>query len=130
MKCEQLDVWKKSAALSAEIYRYFRQCQDFGFKDQVTRSGLSIPSNIAEGIERNSDKESYRFLDIAQASAAELKTQIYIGMKIEYIDLHQGKNWIGEIEDIAKMIGGLKRRVLSNDKRQTTYDLPPEVAHA
>ncbi len=130
MKCEQLDVWKKSAALSAEIYRYFRQCQDFGFKDQVTRSGLSIPSNIAEGIERNSDKESYRFLDIAQASAAELKTQIYIGMKIEYIDFHQGKNWIGEIEDIAKMIGGLKRRVLSNDKRQTTYDLPPEVAHA
>ena len=130
MKCEQLDVWKKSAALSAEIYRYFRRCQDFGFKDQITRSGLSIPSNIAEGIERNSDKESYRFLDIAQASAAELKTQIYIGMKIEYIDLHQGKNWIGEIEDIAKMIGGLKRRVLSNDKRQTTNDLPPEVAHA
>ena len=131
MKCEKLDVWKKSAALSADIYKYFRQCNDYGFKDQITRAGLSVPSNIAEGIERNSDRESYRFLDIAQASAAELKTQVYIGMKIDYIEGEQGKKWIGEIEDIARMIGGLKRRVLSNDKRQTTNDLtPPEVANA
>ena len=124
MKCEKLDVWKKSAALSAEIYLYFRDLKDYGFKDQITRSGLSVPSNIAEGLERNSDKESYRFLDIAQASAAELKTQIYIGMKIDYIDRAKGKEWIDELEDIGKMLGGLKRKFLSNDKRQTTNDTP------
>ena len=122
MKCEKLDVWKKSAALSAEIYFYFRDFKDYGFKDQITRSGLSIPSNIAEGVERVSDKESYRFLDIAQGSAAELKTQIYIGMKIEYIEKEQGFRWIDELEDIGKMLVGLKKRYLSNDKRQMTDD--------
>ncbi|WP_457597572.1 four helix bundle protein [Hydrogenimonas sp.] len=130
MKCEKLDVWKKSAALSADIYRYFRSCPDFGFKDQITRSGLSIPSNIAEGTERQSDRESARFLDIAMGSAAELKTQVYIGMKIEYIGKEMGKKWIEEIETIAKMVGGLKRKI-SNDKRQTTNDKrQPEVADA
>jgi len=109
MKCENLEVWKRSASLSAEIYRFFAKCNDFGFKDQVTRSGLPIPSNIAEGMERDSDKESWRFLDIAQASSAELKTPIYIGMKIEYIDREQGRLWIGEVSEINKMIGGLKR---------------------
>ena len=129
MKCEKLDVWKKSAALSAEIYLYFRDFKDYGFKDQITRSGLSIPSNIAEGIERVSDKESYRFLDIAQGSAAELKTQIYIGMKIDYIEKDQGFRWIDELENIGKMIVGLKKRYLSNDKRQTTND-ESEASHA
>jgi len=129
MKCEKLDVWKKSAALSAEIYLYFRNANDYGFKDQITRSGLSIPSNIAEGVERVSDKESYRFLDIAQGSAAELKTQIFIGMKIDYIEKDQGFRWIAELEDIGKMIVGLKKRYLSSDKRQTTND-ESEATHA
>ena len=109
MLCEQLDVWKRSSALSAEIYLYFRDFNDFGFKDQITRSGLSIPSNIAEGVERTSGKETVRFLNIAQGSCAELKTQIYIGMKIIYIDRETGKKWIRELEEIHKMIGGLKK---------------------
>jgi len=124
MKCETLDVWKFSCSLSSEIYLAMRECKDYGFRDQITRSGLSIPSNIAEGIERESDKESWRFLDIAQASSAELKTQIYIGMKIDYIDRETGNKWIDELENIAKMIGGLKRHYLSdkstNVKRQTS----------
>jgi len=85
MKCKNLDVWKRACAISAEIYIHFRSSQDYGFKDQVTRSGLSVASNIAEGIERYSDKETIRFLDIARASAAELQTQIY---------LHRNKNRI------------------------------------
>jgi four helix bundle protein len=47
MKCEKLDVWKISARLSADVYKAFTTCNDFGFKDQITRSCLSIPSNIA-----------------------------------------------------------------------------------
>jgi four helix bundle protein len=49
MKCKGLDVWKRSCRLSVEVYKNFRDCTDFGFKDQVTRSSLSIASNIAEG---------------------------------------------------------------------------------
>ncbi|WP_456458501.1 four helix bundle protein [Nitratifractor sp.] len=109
MLCEKLDVWKRSAVLSSELYIYFRDFKDYGFKDQITRAGLSIPSNIAEGVERATDKETIRFLNIAQGSCAELKTQIYIGMKIDYIDRETGRKWISELEEIHKMIGGLKK---------------------
>ncbi len=107
MKCEKLDVWKKSAALSADIYLHLANLKDYGFKDQLTRSGLSIPSNIAEGIERISDQEKIRFLDISRASLAEATTQIYIGMKIEYIEKSKGKEWIDKLESIGKMLSAL-----------------------
>ena len=110
MKCETLDVWKMACALSSDVYVTMRECRDYGFKDQITRSSLSIASNIAEGVERDSDKESWRFLDIAQASAAELKTQVYIGMKIDDLNHAIGKEWIQKIDRIHMMIKSLKRR--------------------
>jgi four helix bundle protein len=88
-----------------------KSCNDFGFKDQITRSGLSIPSNIAEGIERKSARDQKRFLDIAQASAAELKTQVYIGMKIAYIEKEWGKRIVMEIEEIRRMIKALSETI-------------------
>ena len=78
MKCENLDVWKKSCKLTVEIYRYFKDSKDFGFRDQIRRSSLSIPSNIAEGMEKNYKKEKIRFFEISKDSIAELITQIYI----------------------------------------------------
>ncbi len=107
MKCKNLDVWKKSAALSSKIYSELVNLKDYSFKDQLTRSGLSVPSNIAEGLERVSDKEKIRFLDIARGSLAEAQTQIYIGMKINYIDTNIGNKWIKEFEEIGKMLTGL-----------------------
>ena len=107
MKCLNLEVWKKSAKLSSEIYIYFKNFKDFGFKDQITRAGLSIASNIAEGIERISDKDTVRFLDFARGSVAELQTQIYIGMKIEYVEGEQGKKWIKDLEEIGKMLSSM-----------------------
>ena len=62
MRFEELEVWKRSAKLSAEIYKELRNLKDFGFRDQITRSGLSISSNIAEGFERDSDKHFINFL--------------------------------------------------------------------
>jgi len=58
---EDLEVWKRSACLSAEIYKALAELKDFGFRDQITRSGLSVPSNIAEGYERESNKEIANF---------------------------------------------------------------------
>ena len=86
MRCEKLDVWKRSSRLSVEIFRHFNSSKDFGFKDQITRSSLSVPSNIAEGMEKESIKEQLRFLEIAKGSSAELITQIYIGIEITYIE--------------------------------------------
>jgi four helix bundle protein len=107
MKFEDLEVWKRAAALSAEIYLALAKLKDFGFKDQITRSSLSIPSNIAEGIERGSDKEVIRFCVIARGSCGELRTQVYIGMKIGYIKSEQGKPWIQETIEISAMLSGL-----------------------
>ena len=62
MKFEDMDVWKRSSRLSVSIYRELVDLRDHSFKDQITRSGLSIPSNIAEGIGRSTDKDKRNFL--------------------------------------------------------------------
>ena len=109
MKCEKLEVWKKSARLSANVYKSFKGCKDFGFKDQITRASLSIPSNIAEGMEKESIREQLRFLDIAKGSAAELITQIYIGIEVRYIEKSIGIKWVKELDEILKMLSGLEK---------------------
>ena len=107
MKCESLDVWKRSCRLCIEIYKYFQKNKDYGFKDQITRSGLSIASNIAEGMEKDSNKDKIRFLNIVEGSIAELITQIYIGIEIGYIDKTSGFKWKNELDEISKMIKSL-----------------------
>src|SRR6056297_2676317 len=72
---EDLEAWKRSARLSADLYKYFRSTKDYGFRDQITRSGLSIPSNIAEGYERDTAKDRSKFLTYAKGSCGELRTQ-------------------------------------------------------
>jgi four helix bundle protein len=108
---EELDVWKRSARLSANLYKELAELKDFGYRDQVTRAGLSVPSNIAEGYERNSDKELANFLNYAKGSAGELRTQIYIGIEIGYLKKETGKEWINECEEISKMLHGLIQTV-------------------
>ncbi|MFQ5456290.1 MAG: four helix bundle protein [Nitrospirota bacterium] len=107
MRFEDLDVWKKSARLSADIYKELVSLKDFGFKDQITRSGLSISSNIAEGIERGSEKDCIKFLQYAKGSCGELRTQIYIGIDIGYIREETGNQWIKDTRAISAMLVGL-----------------------
>lgn len=116
MRCEKLDVWKRSARLSVEVYKAFANCKDFGFKDQITRSSLSVPSNIAESMEKDSKKEQSRFLEIAKGSSAELITQIYIAIEISYIEKQIGLSWKKEIEEILKMLVGLQQKINSESE--------------
>lgn len=114
MNFKDLDVWKRSVRLSADIYKSTVGCRDYGFRDQLTRSGLSIPSNIAEGTARLSDKESIRFLSVARGSAAELETQILIGMDVGYVSRDEGKQWLADLSDIQAMLAGLVKRYRRN----------------
>lgn len=107
MRYEDLEVWKRSTQLSVLLYRNLSDLKDWGFRDQVTRSGLSIPSNIAEGYERDSTAEVIRFLKIAKGSAGELATQIYIGSQVGYISEQNGSAWSAEAKEISRMLGGL-----------------------
>ena len=114
---EDLVVWKKSARLSSQLYKELRELRDYGFKDQITRAGLSIPSNIAEGYERKSKKEFLNFLSYSKGSCGELRTQIYIGIDIGYINMETGKAWIEEARQISMMLSSLmkkKREHISN----------------
>jgi len=111
MDFEKLDVWKKSARLSAELYKTFADSRDFGFKDQITRSGLSVPSNIAEGMERGSEKDKARFLWIAKGSCAELRTQLYIAIEIGYLPAEMGKQFLSNTMDISRMLTGLIKQM-------------------
>ncbi|AZE46672.1 S23 ribosomal protein [Pseudomonas chlororaphis] len=111
MDFEKLVVWQRRRCLAVGIYRELAGCGDFGFKDQITRSALSVPSNIAEGMERHSVKEKVRFLWIAKASCGELRTQILIGRDIAYIADPLAENWITETRELSKMLCGLINKI-------------------
>jgi len=117
IKFEDLDVWKKSARLSADIYKQMKSLRDHGFSDQLTRSGLSIPGNIAEGYERDSQKETLVFFAYAKGSCVELRTQIYIGIDIGCIDKETGRQWIRETKEISAMLIALMKHRRSRIKR-------------
>lgn len=109
MRFEDLDVWKRAARLSAGIYQGLDRSREFAFRDQVTRSGLSIASNIAEGYERASDRDRIKFLNYAKGSCGELRTQIYIGMEAGLIGQETGKAWVAETRALSKMLYGLMK---------------------
>jgi len=104
---ENLEVWKKSVDLSVRIYEVMRDCRDYGFKDQVCRASVSVPSNIAEGLERHSKKETVHFLHISKGSCAEVRTQLLIGSRIGYIKEADFEILKDDAESISRMLHGL-----------------------
>ncbi len=104
---EDLDVWQKSIFLVQDIYLQFKDCKDYGFKDQIQRASVSIPSNIAEGFERNSDKDAARFFSIAKGSAGELRTQIYLASLLNYIEHETKIEFVERVTLISKQLSGL-----------------------
>jgi len=116
---EDLDVWKKSMAVCVEIYKLFGKCRDYGFKDQICRSAVSIPSNISEGFDRQTNKEFIQFLYIAKGSCAELRTQIYLAIEIGYVKKEQGIDLLDKAKEIGAMLNGLikTRKKWQTDRR-------------
>ena len=107
MRYENLEVWKRSRKLTIDIYRMTNSIKDYGFRDQITRCCLSVPSNIAEGFEKGYRKEKIRFLTISKGSIGEFKTQLDIGIEIGYIPSKKGICLLNEAEEISKMLGKL-----------------------
>ncbi len=82
-----------------------------GFKDQITRAALSVPSNIAEGMERRTAKEKVRYLCIAKTSCGELCTQIIIGGEVGYLPKPLSNEWITETRELSRMLSGLINKI-------------------
>lgn len=108
-KYQRLVVWQKSMDLVSDIYQTTEAIPDierFGLTAQMRRAAVSIPSNIAEGAGRNSDKDFVRFLNIAGGSLQELETQLLLAAKLNYLDDIQ--QHLEQIEHIFAMLSKLK----------------------
>lgn len=108
---ENLEVWQKACRLAVRLYVVLGECKDYGLKNQMTKAGVSVASNIAEGAERGSAAEFIRFLHIAKGSAAELRTQIYIAGRIEILSDQLQKELVSELKSISSMIHALIRSI-------------------
>ena len=107
-----LVVWQKGKRLATDVYRLTKAetiKHDFSLIDQLRRSAVSVPSNIAEGDERKSDKDSVRFFHIAKGSLAELATQLEITHEVGYFTAAQIEPLIGQCVELGKMLGALIR---------------------
>jgi four helix bundle protein len=111
---EDLTVWKKSMALSREVYRLtgdgsFRR--DWGLRDQMRRTAISIPSNIAEGFERCSAQELRYLLNVAKGSAGELRTQLMIARDLGYLRDIEGDVLVRSCEEVSRMLARYRKKV-------------------
>ena len=113
---KELKVWQQAMNLVKEIYTYskkFPSDEKYCLTQQIQRAAISIPSNIAEGSGRNSDKEFIRFLDIAYGSSFELETQIILSFELKYITEEDFNKFKILISDVQKMIYGLTNTLQS-----------------
>lgn len=109
---KDLIVWQKSMRLVKEVYRVVKLLPKeelYSLSDQIRRSAISIPSNIAEGQARNSMKEFIQFLAIAKGSKAELETQLLLCVEINYLKNSDIDKAINLIQEIGKMIYALQK---------------------
>ena len=107
---KSLKVWQEAKQLAVDIYRLCKTTElakDFGLRDQITRAAISIPSNIAEGDERDTNKDSVSFFYIAKGSLAELQTQLEIAAEIGIISVAQQQALEQHCAKIGKMLGAL-----------------------
>jgi four helix bundle protein len=103
---KDLNVWKKSMQFVLEIYSltsHFPKEEIYGLTSQIRRAAVSIPSNIAEGAARQTQKEFCQFLYVSMGSLAELETQLIIAQNLKYIETFDNQS----IDEIRKMLNGL-----------------------
>ncbi|MGN6642250.1 MAG: four helix bundle protein [Verrucomicrobiota bacterium] len=106
-----MEVWKHACRLAVEVSRTLAKSRQYFIRDQMQRAALSIPSNIAEGSERDSKLDYIRFLRIAKGSAAELRTQCYIAAKLDILNKSEASRFTIECKEIASMLQGLIRAI-------------------
>lgn len=106
-KFEEIIAWQKAGALTIEIYKIFKNCNDFGFLNQIRRAVISIMNNISEGYERNTNKEFKNFLYIAKGSSAEVRSMLYVALRLNYITNNEFNKLHDMISEISKLLSGL-----------------------
>jgi four helix bundle protein len=118
-----LTVWKKSIALAKAVYQQtskFPSDERFGLVNQMRRCSVSIPSNIAEGFGRGSDKELIQFMYVSLGSSNELDTQLTLSLELSFLSQDNYKFLTGLNDEVSKMLSSLiyrrKNGLDSNNK--------------
>lgn len=107
---EEIGAWQEARELTNQVYAVSNKgpfSKDFGLRDQIRRSSVSVMSNIAEGFDRGGTAEFIHFLSISKGSAAEVKSQLYIALDQTYIDAEVFKHLSTLADEIGRMIAGL-----------------------
>ena len=102
-----LEVWREAKNLAVEIYRATTNLSDYGLRDQLRRAAVSVPSNIAEGDERDTDKDSLRFFFMAKGSLAEVRTQLEIAAEVGLLSPVVATPLQARATVLAKRLGAL-----------------------
>ena len=103
---EEVIAWKKGKELTISIYSLFRDCKDFSFKNQIERASVSIMNNIAEGFERQTNKELKNFLYIAKGSCGEVRSMLCLAREFKYLD-NRNFNQLENLSiEISKILAG------------------------
>ena len=122
---EDLEVWKRSARLAVDTCVALDSSNEYALRNQMERSSVSIPSNIAEGSERDSTADFTRFLRIAKGSCAELRTQLYIHQAtrkaLGKLPLEKSEQMIAETKELAPMLQSLINGLEANPKTRKKY---------
>lgn len=111
---EDLSAWKKAREITKRVYKLTNQgdfARDFGLKDQIRRSSVSIMANIAEGFVRRSDRDFLNFLNISRSSAAEVKSHLYVALDQGYVDDQGFRELFAELDEVSRMIYGLVKHL-------------------
>lgn len=117
---EEIQAWQESRILVSKIYEITKSQKfqsDFDLKSQIRRASISTMSNIAEGFERQSNKEFIYFLNISKASVGEVRSQLYIALDQEYITNIEFNTLQTQTNSIAKQIGGFIKYLKNNDPK-------------
>ncbi len=111
---KELRIWQKGmdiAINSIQVVKDFSKEERFGLSSQITRSAISIPSNIAEGSSRSSEKEYSRFIEISLGSSYELETQLLIAQRSQFGNQELVKNVLADVNDEQKMLIGFGKKL-------------------
>ena len=108
---EEVRAWQEARELAKYVYGVAKTCPDYGFRDQIQRAAVSVMNNIAEGFERNSDKEFKQFLYIAKGSCGEVRSMVYLALDLKYISEKQFSNYLQHSEKVSQLISGFIKKL-------------------
>ncbi len=103
---EEIIAWQKARELTKQTYKAFTHCKDYSFKNQMERASVSIMNNIAEGFERQTNKEFRNFLFIAKGSSGEVRSMSILAQDLKYITKEDQLIIYNQAQEISRILSG------------------------